>query len=530
MTCITSIHNLADSQITEDLRKLIYLNQTVPSSIKDWICRTRRKINATSLRPVDHVGAVNALAGDGSDIGAVELDASEFMGPVVPVVTQPIVSVVPVVTTLNGNPVSTVNINQPFMLHLYVRDLRDTPQGFFAAYADLQYNASMVPPNGELTIGPQFVNGHSGDTSAVGLLDEIGGFAGLEDSDSTAALVFSIEMNADSLGSVDFTGDLADLSPLHDIVLRGNSGLTTGEVQFETTTIDILNRPHQNFNEPADVSGDGKVTPLDALRVINRINAEIASGGDGSLPATNDPPTNYLDVNGDGYVSAIDVSLTMDSINRPDDCELDGCVPLPLPMPCDLIPELCSLVPLPFPGINIDVTVETHDVPNDKVVYLLQGATSLTAQIVNQIDGSTAVTATIQDATGEEASFVIPGNGVLVWAASDGAGLEFPDPELPDPNNPFPNPLCDLVPGACDEDRTPPTAGDLIPRLTVTIVQPAGEPALTATFDREVEIVETEEGRRVCEDGICFEFENLPGDFESPMIVVELDHVSMLIL
>jgi hypothetical protein len=55
-----------------------------------------------------------------------------------------------------------------------------------------------------------------------------------------------------------------------------------------------------------DVSGDGLVTPLDALLVINRINQ---SGEGESMPSLRE------DVNGDGQVSPLDVLLVVNQLN-----------------------------------------------------------------------------------------------------------------------------------------------------------------------------------------------------------------------
>lgn len=75
--------------------------------------------------------------------------------------------------------------------------------------------------------------------------------------------------------------------------------------------------PWQNASLPADVNADTSVTPLDALVLINRLNAE----GSGSLPvppsSTSEPPP-YLDVNGDDALSPLDVLLVINYINSAD--------------------------------------------------------------------------------------------------------------------------------------------------------------------------------------------------------------------
>ena len=65
--------------------------------------------------------------------------------------------------------------------------------------------------------------------------------------------------------------------------------------------------PHNEL----DISGDGVVSPLDALVGINRLN----SVGSGVLPTPASPPP-YYDANGDGEHSAIDVLLVINALNN----------------------------------------------------------------------------------------------------------------------------------------------------------------------------------------------------------------------
>lgn len=73
--------------------------------------------------------------------------------------------------------------------------------------------------------------------------------------------------------------------------------------------------PFQNPQDPRDVNGDGAVTPLDALIIINDINSNGAhllpkngpGEGDGGI---------WIDVNGDGMVSPLDVLLIINHLNN----------------------------------------------------------------------------------------------------------------------------------------------------------------------------------------------------------------------
>jgi hypothetical protein len=69
----------------------------------------------------------------------------------------------------------------------------------------------------------------------------------------------------------------------------------------------------QNEALPRDVNADGRVTPSDALLVVNQLNRSGAA----ALPALieGESPPAYLDVNGDGNATALDALLVVNWLN-----------------------------------------------------------------------------------------------------------------------------------------------------------------------------------------------------------------------
>ena len=69
----------------------------------------------------------------------------------------------------------------------------------------------------------------------------------------------------------------------------------------------------QNGANPLDTSGDGLLTAVDALLIINDINAH----GSRELPdpPVPPPPPPYFDVNGDGFISPLDALLVINYLN-----------------------------------------------------------------------------------------------------------------------------------------------------------------------------------------------------------------------
>lgn len=67
-----------------------------------------------------------------------------------------------------------------------------------------------------------------------------------------------------------------------------------------------------NPSDPLDASGDGFVTPIDALLVINFLNS-VGGGSDPTGPRI----SSYLDTSADGFISPIDVLLVINRLNNP---------------------------------------------------------------------------------------------------------------------------------------------------------------------------------------------------------------------
>jgi hypothetical protein len=62
-----------------------------------------------------------------------------------------------------------------------------------------------------------------------------------------------------------------------------------------------------------DVNGDGRVTPLDLLMIVNRLNAVSNSEGESNVGGASRP---QCDVNGDQLVSPLDALILLNYLNR----------------------------------------------------------------------------------------------------------------------------------------------------------------------------------------------------------------------
>ncbi len=78
----------------------------------------------------------------------------------------------------------------------------------------------------------------------------------------------------------------------------------------QAVTITDSDLTWHNSAFPTDVNNDGRLSPIDALLVINYLNAF----GSGGLPTGSPPP--FLDVNADNQVSPVDALLVINALNQ----------------------------------------------------------------------------------------------------------------------------------------------------------------------------------------------------------------------
>ncbi len=104
------------------------------------------------------------------------------------------------------------------------------------------------------------------------------------------------------------TPGVGDLGALAIVVTARDSG---GLGVSDTFVLTVLpGNSWHNQSNPYDVNGDGAVTPMDVLDLINYLNAH----GSGVLPSTPEPPP-YLDVNNNGDITPSDVLAVINYLN-----------------------------------------------------------------------------------------------------------------------------------------------------------------------------------------------------------------------
>ncbi|MEQ1825450.1 MAG: pre-peptidase C-terminal domain-containing protein [Pirellula sp.] len=123
--------------------------------------------------------------------------------------------------------------------------------------------------------------------------------------DGSRQIDFSVSNTAKTNGPVAVRVRMSSQSGLGPVGVAPD-----GEV--EDYSVSVLRNPYTNPTNNLDVSGDGNISPIDVLQLVNYINFNGA--GPLPFPVTVAVPP-YLDVNGDGSVGPLDVLSVINFIN-----------------------------------------------------------------------------------------------------------------------------------------------------------------------------------------------------------------------
>src|SRR5690242_8107298 len=93
-----------------------------------------------------------------------------------------------------------------------------------------------------------------------------------------------------------------------------------------------VSAPWHNDALPLDVNNDSQIFPSDALAVINRLLLD----GIGPLGTPSGTPDKYYDTNGDGILSPLDAVRVINALAKPTSIALDTLMPYTI----DLTPRL----------------------------------------------------------------------------------------------------------------------------------------------------------------------------------------------
>lgn len=146
----------------------------------------------------------------------------------------------------SGNAIDALATGQDFQLQVFVQDLRDDSvdlRGVFSAYLDVNYPASKVQVTGPINFAANYANARFGSTTNAGVIDDAGATAGTNPLGEGEQLLFSVPMKAVGGGSITFTSDPADETPLLDTTLFGlSTALRAEQMTFGSVSLQVADK------------------------------------------------------------------------------------------------------------------------------------------------------------------------------------------------------------------------------------------------------------------------------------------------
>ena len=237
-----------------------------------------------------------------SDIAGNAIDEtltiSVFAGPIATVQLEAV--------DLNGIPIDQINVGEEFLLNLFVTDNRDLANraGLFSAYADIGFDEAFVSP---LPVPVEYhgdFNIAQSATLLTGMIDELGASSDqFTPSFQATVLVATVRMIANEAGNITITSSAATSEFL---AYNLDDVLLPSEIEFTSIDLSVFDPDFHRESNPFDVDGNGSVTALDALIVINVI------GEAGQVIPLDSPLAEILrpefayNVARDGQISALD--------------------------------------------------------------------------------------------------------------------------------------------------------------------------------------------------------------------------------
>ena len=323
-TVTINVAPTTDAPITAPDNYIVQFETTLEVSAADGVLANDIDVDSpviTSLLLIEPANGVAVLQSDGSftytpDDGFVGIDSFTYgaqdgfltqfetvtLDVQPPDLTSDLVSFRVAVTDSAGVELTELMTGDAFELRVFVDDISSAPQGgVFAAYADVLWASSLAVVTGAIDHGEIYVNGTSGVATTPGLLDEVGGFDGLEPLGGAEQLVFSVPMLATGAGELTFTTDPADDLPFGDVLLFETleDAIPADLIFYGSTSVTVLGLPQPVAVADFYETSTNSITVSAAEGVLSN---DLPADGGGSLIASlvQGPANGTLSLNANG--------------------------------------------------------------------------------------------------------------------------------------------------------------------------------------------------------------------------------------
>ncbi|MCY2982729.1 MAG: beta-propeller domain-containing protein [Planctomycetota bacterium] len=218
-----------------------------------------------------------------------------------------------------NKPVTSTAKGDEFWVEVIVQDGRQSGQGVYSAYIDLAFDTKAFEIVGESETLERFTNKVSGIKTNDGWKN-LGGFRDTTSpvgSGEQSLVRFKLRATEDAI--LNLTASASSTAG-YDLTLYDVDTI----IPIESIKSGSLELPITKVTEKVwdyDVNGDGILSPIDSLIVINRLNRESVDAVFSTEILASSSSTR-LDVNQDGFISLLDVLTLINRIN------LENTVPM----------------------------------------------------------------------------------------------------------------------------------------------------------------------------------------------------------
>lgn len=201
----------------------------------------------------------------------------------VDVTGEPLAGIQLEITDLAGNPVTSLDVGDKFLLKMYGTDERARADrgGIYAAYTDIVFDGTRVRvvPGTTIDHAVAFSNTPSG-TVGTGLIDELGGVStGTTPSNADKSLIATLQMETLAAGSVNFITNPADGTNRAVLMFFNNDEVAADTVNYGSVSLAI----GQSFTANPDTFTVAKDS---AATVLNVLANDTIVAGTGTLSVT----------------------------------------------------------------------------------------------------------------------------------------------------------------------------------------------------------------------------------------------------
>jgi Calx-beta domain/SdrD B-like domain/Dockerin type I domain len=186
-------------------------------------------LSAASGAPLFNSQGIGTIINDDGDKVAIRLELADA------VTETPL--------PINAPP---LNMDDEFLLRVFVRDVQPEPTGVAQVFLDVTFQSNLVEPVGNPVFGPFYDDTFSNFAFGDGLLDDFGAFGGIgaPADPSEELLLFKIKFKATANGLVEFVGSVLaeDLNQDHETLLyfpAPETPVPADEINIENRSINI---------------------------------------------------------------------------------------------------------------------------------------------------------------------------------------------------------------------------------------------------------------------------------------------------